>query len=175
MLRSGARWRDCPADYGPYTTIYNRFNRWRKAGVWDKLMDAIIAAHDGKLDRWTEFSAEALPSMDPTRRLARLTPNSTSPLGTDPGVADAAAKALGRLGHLEARARLIRLLDERPDADVIEALALVADEDCTIRLGRAARRHPSLRDAAIGALEAIDTPRANIVLAGLGNRDDAPD
>ena len=27
MLRSGTRWRDCPPDYGPYTTIYNRFNR----------------------------------------------------------------------------------------------------------------------------------------------------
>jgi transposase len=47
MLQSGARWRDCPVEYGPYTTIYNRFNRWRKAGVWDRLMDAIFAAHDG--------------------------------------------------------------------------------------------------------------------------------
>ena len=27
MLRSGARWRDCPPEYGPYTTVYNRFNR----------------------------------------------------------------------------------------------------------------------------------------------------
>lgn len=35
MLRSGARWRDCPAAYGPYTTIYNRFNRWSKQGVWE--------------------------------------------------------------------------------------------------------------------------------------------
>jgi transposase len=26
-----------------------RFNRWRKAGIWDRLMDAIIAAHDGKV------------------------------------------------------------------------------------------------------------------------------
>jgi hypothetical protein len=34
--------------YGPYTTVYNRFNRWRKAGVWDKLMDAIIAAHKAR-------------------------------------------------------------------------------------------------------------------------------
>ena len=49
MLQSGARWRDCPPEYGPYTTIYNRFNRWRKAGVWDRLMDAIIEAHDGKV------------------------------------------------------------------------------------------------------------------------------
>src|SRR5208282_4075697 len=28
VLRSGCRWRDCPREYGPHTTIYNRFNRW---------------------------------------------------------------------------------------------------------------------------------------------------
>jgi transposase len=49
VLRSGAPWADVPERYGPPTTIYNRFNRWRKAGVWDRLMDAVIAAHDGKL------------------------------------------------------------------------------------------------------------------------------
>src|SRR3954454_7129916 len=38
VLRSGARWADLPERYGPPTTIYNRFNRWRKAGVWDRLM-----------------------------------------------------------------------------------------------------------------------------------------
>ena len=31
-LHSGARWRDCPEAYGPYTTIYNRFNRWSRQG-----------------------------------------------------------------------------------------------------------------------------------------------
>ena len=49
VLRSGSPWADVPERYGPPTTIYNRFNRWRKAGVWDKLMDAIIEAHDGKV------------------------------------------------------------------------------------------------------------------------------
>ena len=41
MLRSGARWRDCPAAYGPYTTIYNRFNRWSKQGVWEDVFYAL--------------------------------------------------------------------------------------------------------------------------------------
>lgn len=45
QLRSGSPWADLPERYGPYTTVYNRFNRWRKAGIWDKLMDAIIASH----------------------------------------------------------------------------------------------------------------------------------
>ena len=47
VLRSGAPWRDLPVRYGPYTTCYNRFNRWRKSGVWDRLMDAITEAYDG--------------------------------------------------------------------------------------------------------------------------------
>ena len=46
-LRSGAPWRDLPERYGPYTTIYNRFNRWRKAGVWDRIMDAVTKTQDG--------------------------------------------------------------------------------------------------------------------------------
>jgi transposase len=45
-LRSGSPWADLPERYGPYTTVYNRFNRWRKAGIWDRLMVAIIAAHE---------------------------------------------------------------------------------------------------------------------------------
>jgi transposase len=49
VLRSGAPWRDLPEHYGPRTTCYNRFNRWRQAGVWDRLMDALSAAHDGNI------------------------------------------------------------------------------------------------------------------------------
>jgi transposase len=44
MLRSGARWRDCPAAYGPYTTIYNRFNRWSKQGVWEAIFYALTGS-----------------------------------------------------------------------------------------------------------------------------------
>ena len=46
VLRSGAPWRDMPEGYGPYTTAYNRFNRWRKAGVWDRLVDEITKSYD---------------------------------------------------------------------------------------------------------------------------------
>jgi transposase len=49
VLRSGAPWRDLPERYGPRTTCYNRFVRWRKAGVWDRLMDAMTKAHDSRL------------------------------------------------------------------------------------------------------------------------------
>ena len=49
VLRTGAPWRDLPERYGPYTTAYNRFNRWRKAGIWDRLMEAVVKAYDGKV------------------------------------------------------------------------------------------------------------------------------
>ncbi|NOJ43820.1 transposase [Bradyrhizobium sp. WSM 1791] len=44
MLRSGARWRDCPPDYGPYTTIYNRFNRWSRQSVWSNILYALTGS-----------------------------------------------------------------------------------------------------------------------------------
>jgi transposase len=49
VLRTGAPWRDLPERYGPYTTVYNRFNRWRRAGIWDRLMVAVTKAHEGKV------------------------------------------------------------------------------------------------------------------------------
>ena len=45
-MRSGAPWRDLPEAFGPYITCYNGFVRWRRAGVWSRIIDALAAAHD---------------------------------------------------------------------------------------------------------------------------------
>jgi transposase len=37
VIKSGCRWCDCPPEYGPHTTIYNRFVRWAERGVWERL------------------------------------------------------------------------------------------------------------------------------------------
>jgi len=37
VLKSGCRWCDCPPEYGPATTIYNRFVRWARRGIWENL------------------------------------------------------------------------------------------------------------------------------------------
>ena len=34
VLQSGCRWKDAPAEYGPHKTLYNRFVRWARKGVW---------------------------------------------------------------------------------------------------------------------------------------------
>jgi transposase len=41
MLRTGSPWRDLPERYGPYTTVYNRFNRWARAGVWGRVFETL--------------------------------------------------------------------------------------------------------------------------------------
>jgi transposase len=58
VLRSGAPWRDVPDNFGPYTTCYNRFVRWRRAGVWAKIMSALAGAHDAaRADDQTRLSS----------------------------------------------------------------------------------------------------------------------
>ena len=37
VIRNGLRWRDAPAEYGPAKTIYNRFIRWSRMGVFDRI------------------------------------------------------------------------------------------------------------------------------------------
>ena len=44
VLRTGCRWCDCPAEYGPPTTIYNRFNRWSRRRFWTGLLEALASA-----------------------------------------------------------------------------------------------------------------------------------
>ena len=46
VLKSGCRWKDVPAVYGPPTTIYNRFNRWSRRGIWQRIFAALVAAAD---------------------------------------------------------------------------------------------------------------------------------
>ena len=41
ILRTGGRWRDVPAKYGPATTVYNRFNRWLRRGFWRAMLAAL--------------------------------------------------------------------------------------------------------------------------------------
>ncbi len=48
-FRTGSPWAEIPQRYGPPTTCYNRFVRWRKAGVWDRLLEAVSEAYDSDI------------------------------------------------------------------------------------------------------------------------------
>jgi putative transposase len=42
VLKVGCRWEDWPSVFGPSTTIYNRFNRWSRRGLWQRLFEALV-------------------------------------------------------------------------------------------------------------------------------------
>lgn len=44
VLKIGCRWQDCPAEYGPSTTVYNRFNRWSHRQFWLNLLETLAAS-----------------------------------------------------------------------------------------------------------------------------------
>ena len=41
MAKTGAPWRDLPARFGPWNSVFQRFNRWAKKGVWQRIAEAL--------------------------------------------------------------------------------------------------------------------------------------
>jgi transposase len=44
VIRNGLRWKDAPKEYGPHKTLYNRFIRWSRMGVFDRIFAALASA-----------------------------------------------------------------------------------------------------------------------------------
>jgi putative transposase len=81
VIRNGLRWRDAPREYGPHKTIYNRFIRWSRLGVFNRILTE-LAAQGGKPDRLM---------IDATHLKAHRTAASLLKKGLYPGVSAAAA------------------------------------------------------------------------------------
>ena len=79
VIRNGLRWRDAPKDYGPHKTIYNRFIRWSRMGVFNRIL-AELAAMAGKPDQ---------VMIDATHLKAHRTAASLLKKGLFPDVSDA--------------------------------------------------------------------------------------
>jgi transposase len=82
--RTGAPWRDLPDRYGPWSTVYSRFWRWRKAGIWDRIFAAVqqeadaagevdwsVHVVDGTVIRAHQHAAGAKGGRQKPRRWAR--------------------------------------------------------------------------------------------------------
>lgn len=46
VIRNGLRWRDAPAAYGPHKTLYNRFIRWSRLGVFNRIFCELAVSQD---------------------------------------------------------------------------------------------------------------------------------
>jgi len=74
-LRTGSPWRDLPERYGPYTTVYNRYNRWAKAGIWLRIFEALSARSPGSLHLIDSSIVRAHQHAAGGKRGARITPS----------------------------------------------------------------------------------------------------
>ena len=83
VIRNGLRWRDAPAGYGPHKTIYNRFIRWSRLGVFNRIL-AELAAQGAGGDKLM---------IDATHLKAHRTAASLLKKGLYPDASDAAAVA----------------------------------------------------------------------------------
>jgi transposase len=41
VARTGSSWRDLPPEFGPWETVHSRYQRWRTAGIWQKILEAL--------------------------------------------------------------------------------------------------------------------------------------
>lgn len=62
VIRNGLRWRDVPAGYGPHKTIYNRFIRWSRLGVFNRILAELCEFHaiagTNSTARWARIPRE---------------------------------------------------------------------------------------------------------------------
>jgi transposase len=60
IVRTGAPWRDLPDYYGPWSTVASRFYRWVKAGIWQRILEALQQQSDaaGEID-WEKHSVDS--------------------------------------------------------------------------------------------------------------------
>jgi transposase len=41
VMRTGSAWRDLPEAYGPWATVHSRYQRWRRGGVWQGILEIL--------------------------------------------------------------------------------------------------------------------------------------
>lgn len=91
VLKSGCRWKDCPPEYGPPTTVYNRFVRWAERGIWERLFREL--ASRGRCD--------ATQMIDSTHIKAHRSASGGKGGSRNRGLAARAAGATRRSTHLQ--------------------------------------------------------------------------
>ncbi len=62
VIKNGLRWRDAPRGYGPHKTIYNRFMRWSRLGVFNKIFAELgVQGRQGRADHDRRHAPEGPP------------------------------------------------------------------------------------------------------------------
>ena len=128
-LSDGGRWRNVPADFGPWQSVYDRFRRWTRRGLWDKILRRLQARRmnagdidfslfciDGTVVRGHQSAAGAAATRPPGEPADHALGRSQGGFGTKPhlicdGAGTPLAAAVGP-GQEHETQRAIPLLEE---------------------------------------------------------------
>ena len=101
-LRSDAPWRDTPDDFGNWQTLYSRFRRWQRAGLWEQILARLQAEAEtrGDLDWSLHFvdgtSIRAHPHAAGAKKGAAIKPSGAVRAGGAPSSTGASSGAASR-------------------------------------------------------------------------------
>lgn len=82
ILRTGAAWREMPPEYGPWTTVYDRFREWRDAQVFERLWAKCLHYYEAKYGlQWDWQSGDGTYVRSPLggKKTARIRPTAPNP------------------------------------------------------------------------------------------------
>ncbi len=121
----------------------------RRIELWIKSEQPIVRAQAFTLAQWVAPPVWVLEEgrNDPDRSVRR-----------------AALITMGKLGHAAARPGLLALFASNPNADIVRALATIANDEVITRFGRCANEHEGLRPLILEELGAMDDPRATAIV-----------
>ncbi|WP_372342155.1 IS5 family transposase [Geothrix sp. PMB-07] len=121
--RTGAPWRDLPESFGPWNTVFTRFNRWNRSGVWQRVLEALRGEADCE---WVmvdgmgiDGDVQMLPANAPLAG-ATVTMDPVSRALGPPKLLDVEVKEAAWLGDLVAPGRFL-LLQGRPPGESLSA------------------------------------------------------
>ena len=75
VLRTGSPWRDLPERYGAKTTVYNRYSRWARAGVWLRIFETLAAKSPQSMQLIDSSVIRAHQHAAGGKKGARITPS----------------------------------------------------------------------------------------------------
>jgi putative transposase len=124
VLRNGLRWKDAPPEYGPHGTLYHRFRRWSRMGIFNSILAEL--SDDGITLDWLMIESTPLEAQRTAARLLKA--------GMFPAVSEGRGRAVSNNqqidnGHMPKRYTTVGLELELQDA--LKEIAVM--EGCSVR------------------------------------------
>jgi len=135
VLQSGCRWQDCPSEYGPSTTVYNRYNRWSQKGIWQYLFAVLTVALSGTPEKISLDASHV--------KVHRCAGGGNRPLMTGCGHATSASKKTAHASEQEhADVQAVRVVWRKRQAwllahmEAISKIAFIDETEINTKMAR---------------------------------------